>query len=417
MEEIVSNDSVNGLFSQITIEGKLKLVCDACTEYNRKYANLNIFIGIYLEDPDYRQCQDNQPRWFLNFKSNLISHLDTMNHDNAAQEFIRNSNTQRNSKDRVHENMRHILYFSLKSSLSFNEYPKLLATVNRCKAEIGHINHSRPFITKYCDYVGEEMKQDTVIWAKKQSIFNVTLDIGTCTGITLLAILIISGDQVVRLVDIVPVTSKKGVYLANVLYETLQMKNKDSVSQITENELKEKLSAILGDGAFVKDNRPFKETLNSLVGKELTYRWDPLHLANRAHIEARGKIYKNEIDPDNAGWDLEISENDTGQSEDTNLLRNLIKFIQKQSKEYRTGIKYTNLRELTHGSFKRPKVWSSTRMCLYEWDMLDRFLENSSFFQVCNIFNSYYYNFTVVCNTVHTAIHLIQKFYHSEIEI
>ena len=165
---------------------------------------------------------------------------------------------------------------------------------------------------------------------------------------------------------------------------------KNSETQITQEDIKGKLSAILGDGAFIKDNKPFKDTLNRLAGKQLTYRWDPLHLANRAHIEARGKIYKNEINTESIDvdqLDLQIEENDNIQAEDTELLRQLITFIQKQSKQYRTGIKYTKLLEFSHGSFKRPKVWSSTRMCLYEWDMLDRFLENSAFFKVCISFN------------------------------
>ena len=79
-----------------------------------------------------------------------------------------------------------------------------------------------------------------------------TLDIGTCTGVTMLAVLTISEKQIVKLVDIVPVTSKKGEYLANVLYDILQMQSKDSETQITQEDIKGKLSAILGDGAFMQ---------------------------------------------------------------------------------------------------------------------------------------------------------------------
>lgn len=38
--------------------------------------------------------------------------------------------------------------------------------------------------------------------------------------------------------------------------------------------------------------------------------------------------------------------------------------------------------QMTGGDYKRPKVWSNTRMCLYEWDMVDRFLLNAKFFQI-----------------------------------
>ena len=37
-----------------------------------------------------------------------------------------------------------------------------------------------------------------------------------------------------------------------------------------------------------KGNAPFKDEMNSLFDKLLTFRWDMLHLINRAHIEAKG---------------------------------------------------------------------------------------------------------------------------------
>ena len=92
MEEIKSNSLVSGLFSQVTIEDKIKLVCDACTNYNRKYINKPTSIGIAIEDPDYIQGEDNQPRLFINFKSVVCAHVSTMNHSLAVQEFIRESN-------------------------------------------------------------------------------------------------------------------------------------------------------------------------------------------------------------------------------------------------------------------------------------------------------------------------------------
>ena len=51
-------------------------------------------------------------------------------------------------------------------------------------------------------------------------------------------------------------------------------------------------------------------------------------------------------------------------------------------KKHCTGLKYTQLLHITEGAFKRPKIWSTTRMCLYEWDMVDRFLLNAKFFQI-----------------------------------
>ena len=67
------------------------------------------------------------------------------------------------------------------------------------------------------------------------------------------------------------VVSKKGADLATVLYEVLQMKERD-IPQISAEVVKQKLDSILGDGQFIKENGPFKNTLNQLVSKGLKSR-------------------------------------------------------------------------------------------------------------------------------------------------
>ena len=43
----------------------------------------------------------------------------------------------------------------------------------------------------------------------------------------------------------------------------------------------------------------------------------------------------------------------------------------------RTGIEYSKMKEIRRVNFKRPKIWSSTRMVVYEIEMVERFLENA----------------------------------------
>ena len=62
------------------------------------------------------------------------------------------------------------------------------------------------------------------------------------------------------------------------------------LSGLLDNEtLKSKIAGVTGDGAFAKGNAPFKNRMSELLEKTVVVRWDPLHLINRAHIEARGK--------------------------------------------------------------------------------------------------------------------------------
>ena len=37
---------------------------------------------------------------------------------------------------------------------------------------------------------------------------------------------------------------------------------------------------------------------------------------------------------------------------------------------------------MTQGNFKRPKVWSNTQMVVYDFEMLERFLQNAKFFDI-----------------------------------
>ena len=60
----------------------------------------------------------------------------------------------------------------------------------------------------------------------------------------------------------------------------------------------------------------------------------------------------------------------------------LINYIQKSARKLRHGIRYAQLKTVTVGQFKRPKVWSTTRMVVYEFEMIERFLENSVFLDI-----------------------------------
>ena len=135
-------------------------------------------------------------------------------------------------------------------------------------------------------------------------------------------------------------------------------------------------------------NEPFKKKISELLGNfNLTFRWDLLHLSNRAHIAARKltkyerkKAAKNETEIseeiDDYDCDLDITPDNS-----STKISELIDYIQSKAKEWRTGIKFTGL-ILEKINFKRPKIWSNTRMCLYEFEMTLRFLENKHLFEV-----------------------------------
>ena len=99
--------------------------------------------------------------------------------------------------------------------------------LNRCNVSIGNINHSPRFIVQYLKLVDDILIEDTALWLNKQKdrSISITLDIGTCAGITLLAVLYICGREV-RLANVVATASKKETKLAEMCFEALTINDK-----------------------------------------------------------------------------------------------------------------------------------------------------------------------------------------------
>ena len=144
---------------------------------------------------------------------------------------------------------------------------------------MGNINHTNHFIRSFLNLVDDELRAKTATWFRQQTDVTITLDVGTECGIPLLAVLFISKKQA-KLADIIPVTSKKGVDLATTCYEACHLRG-----CLNDADLEGRIVGVTGDGAFAKGNAPFKNKMEELFEKSLVFRWDLLHLINRAHVD------------------------------------------------------------------------------------------------------------------------------------
>ena len=330
--------------------------------------------GITVKDHEFKHEKSRgsgqwQPTWFTNMKKNLIRHLTLLTHEKKVAEYAQRQRMQCSTRTEIAKCMRHLSYYATKTGMPFCQFDSFLATVNRCGPDLGNINHSKHYIKKYTLLIDKILKQRTEEWLLKQKEVTITLDIGTCLGFTLLAVLLIKGPDV-RLMKLTPTSSKKGSHLAQLCISSLQSEN------ITLEILKEKIVGVVGDGAFMKGNQGFKDTLKDFLHENLQFRWDILHLCNRAHVDARG-VTAADMKESAKYKDLENIHYEE-ESKSTPISQ-LIDYIQKSAKTLRTGIAYTGLK-LSSKSFKRPKIWSATHMCLYEFDMVHRFLNNREFF-------------------------------------
>ena len=79
---------------------------------------------------------------------------------------------------------------------------------------------------------------------------------------------------------------------------------------------------------------------------------------------------------------ISAADSPSGQSIRCYSSKDLLDYIQDVSKEWRTGLKFTNMVVSGLKDFKRPKVWSNTRMVNFEYEQLLRFLECSKYFDL-----------------------------------
>ena len=378
MKQILKNKLVEGIFEIEESENCDSLICVVCK--NRAKGTSSAKLGFSLVDgTEYSVWESGIKRpmskSFSNLKQKIATHLESHVHINCVTAELEDRAKVYQTKDKIFRSMRQLAYFCLKSNLPFNQFESLLATANVCGLQLGDKNHSREFMLQFLNLVDTELIKKTVKWVEDQEHITITLDIGTVYGFPLLAVLFIA-NKTAKLANILPLISKRGADVAQTCYDACKL-----ADLLDEQVLKDKVVGVTADGAFAKGNSPFKVKISELFEKELVIRWDLLHLINRAHIEARGKVDEDDEDIDELENDVELNV-ENSEERNASLITELIHYIQSGAKKFRTGLEYAKMKALTHGVFKRPKIWSNTRMVVYEFDMVQRFLENALFMDI-----------------------------------
>ena len=222
--------------------------------------------------------------------------------------------------------------------MPFKRFENYLATSVLSGLEIGNINHTYHFIEKFLELVDKELIKMTATWFCEQKHVTITLDVGTENGIPLLAVLFIS-DNKAKLADIIPLISKTGLDLASTCFQACTLQG-----SIDKSQLETKIVGVTGDGVFAKGNAPFKNKMKELFNDKLVFRWDPLHLINRAHKDAKGKVTGVEsADDELSEYGDESDEEKEEKNENNTLITELIDYIQKEAKKLRHGIAPTGV--------------------------------------------------------------------------
>lgn len=337
-------------------ESKYELFCICCSHVNTNTNVKNQHRGAFgVKNPEYScQMNEKQARWFLNLKQSVKRHIVMLRHQQRLASFEVINNYNLNSKQQVEKICSNLLYYMITTNSPASMYPVILAVMFRSGYQVGNYNHSRYSYVKMLDFIDNQLKEQSKAWFKKQTSVSVTADIGTVRGITLLVVLLLSEvDDKTVFVGMNPVSSKAGAYCADQILDILKS---SKYLELEEQELKNKISGLVCDGAFVKGNKPFKNRMKHHLGDDLHFRWDPLHMMNRAHLAALEKQKMNFN------------------------LNTLMDYIQCHSKQFRSGLEYTQLQLDQMFSFKRPKLKSDTRLVNFDYDQVIRFLENQIWF-------------------------------------
>ena len=229
MKEITENKLIKNIFSIYKREedDTEMMKCEICDKWSNSNSEKNL--GIHLVEGsnysvfDYEQGVKNaMSKSFSRFKYILIKHLEGQTHHRSLKQNNDFDTKNKKIKDAVSQSMRQMAYFTIKCNLPFNQFENYCATNVSCGLEIGNINHTRRFILTFLQLVSEKLVAKTADWFSKQKHVTITLDVGTENGIPLLAVLFISNSKS-KLVDIVPITSKKGKDIATICFETCHM--------------------------------------------------------------------------------------------------------------------------------------------------------------------------------------------------
>ena len=329
---------------------KWVVVCLSC----KAKQNPNESRGCFsVGNPNYTAGKS-QEKWFRNLKTLLIKHIRKLIHHQRLAIYQALKLQLKDDIKKIHDTCTNMLYFIMKTNSAWMMYPNLLATLYRSGLQVGNINHSRYACETFLPLLDQQMKEATIKWFEEQESVTITADLGTIRGVEILVVLLVSEkDKIVKFVGADIVAGKGGKYLANRMFNVLISEEYLHLDYV---ELVGKLSGMAGDGVFCKDNAPFKDQMRVIFGEDFKFRWDILHLVNRAHIDAH--------DRSKGAWGL----------------KKIMDYIQEHSETYRSGLEYNKMILGDLFGFKRPKIKSNTRMANYDYNQVLRFLENSKFF-------------------------------------
>ena len=314
---------------------------------------------------------------FSHTKKILKRHIEHPEHGKSKKDSDKKEEELRDVIDGINRSVRYLVYYLLKTDTSFINFPVLLATVSQCGLEIGDINHSEKFPSNILPLIDVVFQENTKAWLDDQDNVSLSLDLGTYLDLTLLVVYFIGRDGSTRLAGCDLSSSKEGIHCAELAFRICLEGN----IFITEGLLRAKVNAIVADGAFSRGNEPFKRRIRELfANNNMIFRWCVLHMCNRSHIFARGNT---RLELDN------LSEAERRRIEA--LIRvdpqwqygvsALMNYVQNFCRTWRTGVRYTQLVIETQ-DFLRPKLFSSTRVCLYEYDHVKRYVEVMHYFDV-----------------------------------
>ena len=91
MAAILTNNLIEDIFVAEETDGRLTMRCKACDQYNAKYTSKYTQISLIIKDLQYKQqTGESQPRWFLNLKGALTTHLKNVYHSDTVVEYFKN---------------------------------------------------------------------------------------------------------------------------------------------------------------------------------------------------------------------------------------------------------------------------------------------------------------------------------------
>lgn len=371
------------------VQADNQLKCRLCSEDN-KCIESGTFSYDFSNGIDFEH--KHQPRVFLNLKSHIVRHLETLSHLKATN--LEKQREKENQQvvfrnEQIGKRLGRAAYKSMKKGGSYTDYEEQVCVMEADKIDVGNLNHSRKFVA--------DLEKDvyTVLLARTKEVLNMNLFAsGRPTPLSVIA------DKVTpnrRTLEVVGVYGYIGGKFQSIVAGVPEVISEDGIGvtrtlkkgltnlDITDKEIESRCVGGAFDGEYFNLKVPQHLLHSALVDDDIeewfSFQWDLAHILELAEHDARKNHKTKNIQKaiDIIGGVSKIFSYGKSYRQAVEMCQFPERFVsddESESGEEENLGRTENEMAVFKKKFKAPRHFSNTRFATYSSKVLKTFIDN-----------------------------------------